>query len=138
MLDKLLVICLLLVELFHAIAHVAVLTGEYSIQQHGARQRLLYFTSDWLSVVISSILLQNTSYVYKILVVFHSTVHVSALLHLTKVSETKFFEDVFELAEQRWGKNQTVCLLYILGTLADILLHIVNVFLLDQLITEMV
>jgi hypothetical protein len=125
-----LLICLLiLAEAYHAVAHSIVLLGLFRVRLNDIAQRL-YFVWDLLSVLACYAIIQR----HHVLVLVHTIIHVLAVIHLLGYRNW-FFKRVFELAEQRWREQAWwVIIIYILGTLEDIMVHVLNIYYLRSMI----
>jgi hypothetical protein len=115
---------LFIIEIMHAIMHYAVITKIFTIKKISLIYRRLYFSCDFITVIISFLILRGNL----VLTAIHFIIHILAICHLFNIYETSFFKQVFELAEQKWNKHIIIKILYILGTYADILIHILNAY----------
>ena len=113
-------------ELFHLCSHLLVLTQLYSISHLGRLHRLVYFTFDLLSNLASYTLTKR----YRIWILIHSVIHCFAILHLY-VEYSIFWQHVYEMSENNENsfinKDRLTIILYIIGTLFDIITHGLNV-----------
>jgi hypothetical protein len=121
----LLLLCLL-IELGHVLAHVAVLSGRYSIKHKSNFDRVLYFFFDLVTSLASYYLTGKNG----LLVSVHALIHVCALVQLL-CPYSLFWSNVFRLAEQRVDEQDPKIpfwhkLVYFIGTVVDIVTHLAN------------
>ena len=126
------VICyvLLIVEVLLAYTHFNVLIGTSSIIEVSHSVRMIYFSTDMISVLLCFYMtgLQN-----QILTAIHFLVHSTAVAHLCNAVPTYFYAEVFRLAELK-SSTALITNIYILLTSEDILCHLVNVGLMSMII----
>lgn len=132
-----------LTNIFH---HTLVLIGLESILNINDFIKKMYFIFDFSTVFVSFIFINLTQIlnkhtllifiIYNVLVLVHIIIHIKAVIYLFDGKST-FYKMVFECAEQKYeDKTYFMITRYILGTLADILCQIFNVFFICSYLTN--
>jgi hypothetical protein len=113
-----------------AVSHLAVLTGEFSLEGVDLSIQQKYFTSDMISVLLCYCM---TSGENCLLTGIHFLVHSTAVMHLFSVYESFFYFEVFRLAELK-PSLLWISVVYTALTIADIMCHVYNIVLLGAIV----
>ena len=121
---------LIISELFLTFTHFIVLFDLFSLKKLSLSGRRIYFVLDLTTVILSYYIIKTNDY----LIFMHLVIHSLAIIQLY-FNYSKFFQDVYEIAEQNYiNKSVLTKTAYILGTSEDILTHMVNIYFLSKII----
>ena len=132
MMQGVLAVGLLGVELFHVVAHMAVLCLGASIQSLTVQRRVQYFSVD----LFSSVLCYALTGRFGMWVLGHAMIHALAVVHLLRPFSL-FFAQVYAMSEYgiRGTKQPWYFVLgYVAGTCFDICTHALNSYALSLLL----
>lgn len=113
-----------------AVTHIAVLTGQMTIEGVDLTMKTKYFSSDLISVLVCFSMTNGEN---SFLTLIHFIVHSTAVMHLCGVWESFFYFEVFRLAELK-PSLLWISTVYMTLTLADIFCHFYNIYLLGEII----